>query len=228
MTFSEFLIDLIDGRESVHIALSGGSTPKVVFDVLAEHFGSKIVWSKLHLYWGDERCVPPDDAESNYKMTVDHLLSKVAIPKKNIHRIKGENDPQKEAKRYARILGKNLPVSAGLPQFDLVILGMGDDGHTASIFPNALALWDKKSYCVVAEHPDSGQKRITITGQLINNAKAVAFLVTGANKSGKVREIILKEGNFKKYPATRVDPISGNLYWFLDPAAADGVKGVRS
>ena len=220
LNFSRYLAILIANRETVHIALSGGSTPKIVFDELAANFQKDIDWSAVHLYWGDERCVAPTDDQSNYKMTLEHLISKISIPVENIHRIQGENTPKDEAKRYAALLDTNLPKEKGIPQFDLVILGMGDDGHTASIFPHELDLWHSDKYCEVATHPESGQKRISITGAIINAADTVAFLVTGNNKAEKVKEIIHKEGDFKNYPATLVEPLSERLLWFMDEDAA--------
>ena len=164
--FTDWLIDLIHANDSLHVALSGGSTPKIVFDELAARDLSEKDWKKVHLYWGDERCVPPEDSESNYKMTVEHLLSKIEIPEENIHRIQGESAPREEAERYSEVLKKELPETYDLPQFDLIILGMGDDGHTASIFPYEIGLWNADQFCEVAEHPETGQKRITITGRL--------------------------------------------------------------
>lgn len=218
LDFSRYLAILIANRETVHVALSGGSTPKIVFDELATNFQEDIDWTNVHLYWGDERCVEPTDDESNYKMTVSHLVSKINIPKENIHRIKGENDPAYEAKRYAEVLEKNIPLKNNIPQFDLVILGMGDDGHTASIFPHEIELWHSDTFCEVAVHPESGQRRVSITGQIINNADTVAFLVTGASKAEKFNEIKNQTGDFKKYPASLVQPSSGRLLWFLDEA----------
>ena len=177
--FSSYFAEFVEGKPQVQVALSGGSTPKVVFDVLAADYGQKMDWSKVHFYWGDERCVPPDDEESNFKMTVDHLFSKIEVPKENIHRILGENDPNSEAMRYANLLEINLDRVEGIPEFDLVILGMGDDGHTASIFPHEIDLWDAEDHCVVATHPETGQKRVSINGKVINRAKEVVFLVTG-------------------------------------------------
>ncbi|MEB2779391.1 6-phosphogluconolactonase [Algoriphagus sp. C2-6-M1] len=221
--FSEYFRELAKSNRTIHLALSGGSTPKIVFDYLAAHFGNEIDWTKINFYWGDERCVAPTDSESNYKMTVDHLLSKIEIPAANIHRVLGENDPKEEAVRYSQVLDAELPKVKGIPQFDLVTLGMGDDGHTVSIFPDSISLWDAKENCVVATHPDSGQKRVTITGKIVNNAKAVAFLVTGAGKAEKAREIIKKEKDFAHYPANLVQPFHGELIWFLDKDAAKGI-----
>lgn len=218
--FSEFLAKFIAGKEAVSIALSGGSTPKIVFDMLVANYVDTINWNAIHLYWGDERCVPPEDDESNYKMTRKHLLSKVPIPENNIHRIQGENIPTTEAERYGQVLETTLEKHNGIPQFDLVILGMGDDGHTASIFPHEIQLWNSSNNCEVATHPTSGQRRISLTGKIINNAKTVAFIVTGGGKAAKVNSIINKTENYSQYPAAHVSPDSGELYWFLDADAA--------
>lgn len=222
--FSAYLSDLIDSKSEIHIALSGGSTPKIVFDELVAEYGDKIDWKKVYFYWGDERCVPPSDSESNFKMTQDHLLSKIEMPAENVHRIQGENDPSQEAKRYSKVLQKQLPSENGMPRFDLVILGMGDDGHTASIFPDSIDQWEAKELCVTVAHPVSGQIRVSLSGGIINHAETVAFLVTGKSKAEKVREVIQKEGNFNSYPASLVKPESGNLIWFLDEDAAADLR----
>ncbi|MEO1009874.1 MAG: 6-phosphogluconolactonase [Bacteroidota bacterium] len=224
LEFANFFAELVKDKDVFHVALSGGSTPKIVFEMLAIKFKDTIDWSKIHFYWGDERCVPPTDEQSNYKMTVDYLFLKIEVPKDNIHRILGESNPQREAFRYANLLEIYLDRVAGIPQFDLVILGMGSDGHTASIFPYEIALWEAKEHCRVATHPETDQKRITITGGLINHAKEVAFLVTGADKAEKVAEIINREGDYGTYPAALVSPMSGNLHWFLDADAAQGIS----
>ncbi len=222
--FSEYLKELLaTTNKPIHVALSGGSTPKAIFDYMADNYKESIDWSKLHLYWGDERCVPPTDTESNYKMTVDHLLSKINFPEENIHRVLGENNPEEEAIRYGKLIEEQIPSDEDGPLFDLVILGMGDDGHTASIFPYNIELWDSENTCEVALHPDSGQKRVTITGNIINNAKEVAFLVTGTSKEEKVKTIINEEDGFEKFPAALVAPYTEQLTWFLDEAAAKGL-----
>ena len=218
--FSNYFADLVSDSKEFHVALSGGSTPKIVFDVLASEYGTSIEWTKIHFYWGDERCVPPTDEQSNYKMTVEHLFSKIDIPSEHVHRILGENDPTREAMRYSNLMEINLDRVGGVPQFDLVILGMGDDGHTASIFPHEIALWESKDHCVVATHPNSGQNRVSINGAVINAAKEVAFLVTGKNKAEKVDEIHNKKGDYESYPATLVAPNSDKLIWFMDKEAA--------
>ncbi len=218
--FAEYFDNWISDKEETHIALSGGSTPKIVFDELSNTKKYSINWSKVHLYWGDERCVPPTNEQSNYKMTLEHLLENIDIPSKNIHRILGENDPNKEAVRYGGELLENIPLAKNVPVLDMTILGMGEDGHTASIFPHEIDLWHSKNTCEVATHPDSGQKRITITGKVINHSKEVIFLVTGEGKKEKVADIVHKNGEHEKYPASLVAPVSGNLIWFLDADAA--------
>lgn len=210
--FTAFILRLLEGKDSLSVALSGGSTPKALFDYWAQDTASKIPWNKIHFYWGDERCVPPDDEMSNYGMTQRHLFDKVSVPRKNIFRIYGEDSPEKEALRYGGILP---------PVFDLIILGLGDDGHTASIFPYNIYLWDSPENCVVAAHPESGMLRVSFTGKVINEARNVAFLVTGKGKAEKVNEILGHEQEFAdRYPAARVAPRSGNLFWFMDKEAA--------
>jgi 6-phosphogluconolactonase len=221
--FAKYLAELCESQKEVHIALSGGSTPRIIFEELAANYRESIPWSRIHFYWGDERCVPPGHPESNYGMTREHLLSQIHMPEENIHRVMGENPPEEEAARYAGLLGEILPKKYRVPNFDLVILGLGEDGHTASIFPHEISLWEASAYCEVASHPESGQKRITLTGKVINNATRVAFLVTGAGKAEKVQEILQQKGNYERYPASRVAPRSGNLFWFLDKEAAEGI-----
>jgi len=218
--FAIYLADFVKTREIISLALSGGSTPKLLFDHLASHYSRSINWAKVHFFWGDERCVPSDHSESNYKMTLDHLLSKIEIPDKNIHRVKGEMEPQSEADRYAAEIKDNLVNENNLPRFDLIILGMGEDGHTASIFPHQMHLLQSDGICEVATHPESRQKRLTLTGKVINNAAQVVFLVTGKSKAERMFEILEQQGDWKDYPATYIQPQNGNLMWFLDRTAA--------
>lgn len=219
--FAWFMTDYIKKKnDKVYIALSGGSTPKLLFACLAEQYSKSIDWSKVHLYWGDERCVAPDHADSNYKMTKDFLLSKISIPQENIHRLLGEADPAAEAQRYSEELLKTVPVKDGLPIFDILMLGMGDDGHTLSVFPSNIELMQSSKLCEVAVHPVSGQKRVTLTGKVANAAQVIAFLVTGANKADKVFEIHRQQKDWKLYPASYVRANQGKLYWFIDQEAA--------
>ncbi len=199
------------------IALSGGSTPIKIFQYLAENFRSKIVWTRLKFFWGDERCVPPEDVDSNYRLAKESLFSKLNLRNENIFRIHGESDPKKEAIRYSKILNKELSTTHDLPKFDFVLLGMGEDGHTASIFPHQIQFFYSKRYCEVAQHPISNQKRITITGSIINNANTIVIAAVGRSKAEKVTEVF-KGAN--QYPVSLVSPSYGKLIWLLDHESA--------
>lgn len=204
----------------LNIAISGGSTPKLLFTLLASEYSDSIPWHFVRLFWVDERCVPPTHAESNFGMTYQTLLKHVPIHEANVFRMQGEDDPQKEASRYQALLEKELPIKDGYPQFDLILLGMGDDGHTASIFPNDMNLLDSELAVSIGIHPDSGQKRITLTGPAIQHAKQVVFLITGESKTEILHQIIQKEPTSKLYPASYVHSISGEIDYYLDKFAA--------
>jgi len=210
-------------QEIFDIALSGGNSPKGLFKHISEKYAKTIPWERFHLWWGDERCVPPDDEQSNYKMTLDLLLSNIDIPEKNVHRIKGEEDPEKEAVRYSAEMEETLNARGKDPVFDIILLGLGDDGHTASIFPDQLELFEYKESCAVTQHPLSGQKRITITGNVLNNANQIFFLVTGQNKSLRVGEIMNDNDAAKLLPAYYISPKNGEVIWFMDEAAASKI-----
>lgn len=218
--FTDFFIHLAEKKQGdFHIALSGGNTPKNWFDYLGTHLAKWPGWKKMHFYWGDERCVPPNDPQSNFGMTDIHLFSKIrSVNRKHIHRIKGEIDPNLAAAKYEGLLKRNLPTIDGKPGFDLVMLGVGEDGHTASIFPDQIKLWHDPKWCVVARHPESGQHRVSLNANLINHSANVCFLVQGASKA-KISTSILKNIDRAEYPATLVDPSNGNLFWFMDPDA---------
>jgi 6-phosphogluconolactonase len=204
-----------------NLVLSGGSTPKNIFRYLSDNYKDQINWSKINFFWGDERCVPPDDDQSNYKMANECLLSNINVIEDNIFRIRGEDDLIKEANRYSEIINKTvLKKNNNKPVFDLIMLGLGEDGHTASIFPNQLDLIDDENICTVAIHPETKQKRITLTGKIINNSKNIIFIVTGKKKSQVVADIIKNKIVAEKYPAYYIRPVNGNLYWFLDNEAA--------
>lgn len=205
------------------IVLSGGNTPKKLFKILAEKHKDTIPWDRIHFWWGDERCVPPTSDESNFKMANELLFSHVPVPSKNIHRIKGENKPDEEAGRYALEIERNLNYRGDVPVFDLILLGLGDDGHTASIFPDQLEIFEESRTCVATKHPLSGQKRITLTGRVINNANRVFFIVTGENKSMRVSEIMNNDEAAKLLPAYYIEPKNGLLIWFIDEPAASKI-----
>lgn len=216
--FADFFADKVSEKETFHIALSGGSTPKILFELLADEYDEDIDWDKIHFWWGDERCVAPTDEDSNYKMTKERLFDVIRINPDNIHRILGENDPENEAQRYSSEIEAHLPLVNGLPQFDIILLGMGDDGHTASIFPHQMELLEATAVCGVATHPESGQRRVTLNGPVINNGQYICFLVTGAGKAEKVDEIFHKKAGYRSYPAAHFN--GDNVSWFMDDAAA--------
>ncbi len=199
----------------VHIALSGGSTPLAIFRQLAE-LTSREEWANVQLYWGDERCVPPESRESNYGNAWQSLLESLQLKPEQIHRIRGEENPAEEARRYGDVLRKHLPQENGFPVFDWIWLGLGEDGHTASIFPQQIELWTSGSSCIVASQPVTGQTRISVTGGVINAAKRVSFIASGEEKATVIKDIFLKEGRYMEYPAFYVKPASGNLEWYLD------------
>ena len=208
------------------VALSGGHTPKAFFEILAKPpYRDDVDWNNVVFFWGDERCVPPDNEESNYRMTNLSLLSFIDIPESNVHRVRGEDPPTNEALRYEKLIEENVRSGAnGFPVFDWIFLGMGDDGHTASLFPGAPTLNETGRICVVAEHPQTGQKRISVTFPVLNNADRVSFLVAGAAKEPVLSEILNKGSKELPYPASMVAPYQGTLEWYVDKAAAPKLK----
>lgn len=188
-------------KQPFYMAVSGGSTPKLLFEILAKEFKEKVCWKDIKIFWIDERCVPPTDDESNYKMTHETLLKYVDIPEKNVFRIRGENNPYNEIERYEKLLAAELPQKNGFPCFDLILLGMGDDGHTASIFPNNLSLLEADRSVVATTHPATGQMRVTLTGKVIKNAAKTVFLITGKSKAETLRQIITETNRGKEFPA---------------------------
>ncbi|MBL7111563.1 MAG: 6-phosphogluconolactonase [Bacteroidales bacterium] len=213
------LKDSVIRKKPFYIAISGGRTPKILFEHIASLYQDPRHWDHVHFYFVDERCVPPDHSESNYGMIYETLLRYMSLPQDNVHRMKGEEDPAVEAIRYERVILDRVPFSNDFPCFDLVILGMGADGHTASIFPHEMELFHSSELCDVGTHPETGQKRITLTGKVINNASNIFFLVTGKEKSAVLARI-LEKGERLKFPAGLVDPIHGKLEWYLDNDAA--------
>jgi len=210
---------IITGR-NFNVALSGGSTPRILFEHIAALYRDPGIWDNVGFYWVDERCVPPDHPESNYRMAREVLLRYLSHPYDRVFRMMGEEDPHMEAERYGRLVIEQVPNVKNLPAFDLILLGMGRDGHTASIFPDQMELLWTDSVCAVGVHPGSGQRRITLTGKVINNAENVFFLVTGQEKAGTAARIICEAGGYLDYPAAHIKPSRGILSWFLDDAAA--------
>jgi 6-phosphogluconolactonase len=211
-------------RGIARIAISGGSTPKAMFQLLADPahpFAATVPWDKLQLFWVDERCVPPTDPESNYGVCRDLLLTKVAIPAANVFRMEGELDPEQAASRYESTLRNTMKLEgAESPAFDLVLLGMGPDGHTASLFPNTQAL-DEMGRLVVANHvAQKDTWRITLTWPVINQAAEVAFSIDGAGKADILAEVLTGPRDPERLPAQLIRPSSGKLLFLLDEAAA--------
>lgn len=202
-----------------HIALSGGSTPKRLYQHLASDvYRSKIDWEKVHIYFGDERSVAPEHVDSNYRMACEAFLDQLTIPENQIHRMQGERvDLAQSATEYAELL-LGLPADNELPQFDLILLGMGDDGHTASLFPGTVALSENEKTVVAQDVPQMNTKRITLTYPVINNAHRVMLLIAGKSKASRLEEVLVSapEGC---YPVQGVAP-KGTLSWLLDQAAA--------
>lgn len=221
----QMIIEAADKNTPISVALSGGSTPELLFSVLGDHFSKSAPWEFVKFFWGDERCVPPVSPDSNFGMAFRSLFKKIRIPRGNIHRIYGEHDPAVEALRYSDLISGNTSSRNGLPVFDLILLGLGEDGHTASVFPGRTDMFLSERICEVALHPASNQKRITITGRVINNAENIRFLVTGNNKAGVLKRIIEKERSAENLPASMVVPLFGKLEWLLDSKAASMLSG---
>jgi len=220
------LIDLAETAISrsgrFHLALAGGSTPLSLYKLLASgDLTSRLDWTAVHLYWGDERCVPPDHEQSNYRTAQHALIDQIPIPKANVHRMPGELDPEQGALAYEQLLYRQFRWKT--PVFDLVLLGMGADGHTASLFPGDDALEERKRWVVAVDHqgpPAPIVSRLTLTLPLLNVARSVIFLVAGEHKAQAVRWV--QQGD--DLPAGMVSPVSGDLVWMLDEGAAEGVK----
>jgi 6-phosphogluconolactonase len=208
------------GQGAFHVALSGGSTPKAMYRELAGPAGNGIPWGKVHVFFGDERPVAPEQIDSNYRMATEALLSHVPIPTHHIHRIEGEIGPPEAAARYEAAVRKIPPGPRGLPAFDLILLGLGADGHTASLFPETGALVERVRLVRENHVPKLRTHRITFTYPLINAAHEVAFLATGADKAPMARAAIHPSRLDPRVPARHVRPDAGRLVWFLDEAAA--------
>ena len=224
--FYRHVIKQLATRPRLYFALSGGTTPFLFFEMLS-NFNSqkknKIDWRNLHFFWGDERCVPPDSEESNYGNAHKVLFSQIDIPEGNVHRIRGEEDPEKEAERYSELILQHVPSKGRVPIFDWIFLGIGEDGHTASIFPNQMDLLTSQKICEVSTNPENGQKRITLTGTVINMSKRVTFMATGESKQDVLRAIHNSEPAARKFPAAKIAPQNGLIDWYLDSEAADQI-----
>ncbi len=216
----------VQEKGSFTVALSGGSTPRGLYERLSGESGAslqtKLPWKKIHFFWGDERHVPPHHPDSNYRMAVESLISKVPLPRQNVHRIKGElPDAAKAAEEYELELRSFFESSAEqLPRFDLVLLGLGSDGHTASLFPGTGAIQEQTRWVVSEWVEKSNAFRITLTAPVLSNASRVIFLVGGKEKAQTLQEILQGDYRPELFPAQLVRPIHGELLWLVDRAAA--------
>jgi len=213
------------------VALSGGSTPKALYTLLAAPgFAQRISWNRTHLFWGDERCVPPGDPASNYRLARESLLDHVPVPSANLHRIRGEDGPAAAAAAYERELRQAFATPDGLPRgapgsrFDLVLLGMGDNGHTASLFPGMTAVHERGRWVVVQQVAAEPMWRVTLTPVVINTAGEVVFLVSGREKAATLGRVLDGPHQPDSLPAQVVAPRSGRLRWLVDAAAAADLR----
>jgi 6-phosphogluconolactonase len=222
--FVEMVGEAVAGRGRARIAISGGTTPKAAFQLLADPnqpWRSRMPWNDLEIYWVDERCVGPDDADSNYRMTREALLDHVPLAPEQIHRMQGELDPQAAADNYVSELKSGFRLEGGQsPRFDLVALGMGPDGHTASLFPHTAAIHET-SRIVTANHvPQMDTWRITLTWPVINAARSVFFLIAGTDKAEVLNQVLTGPRDVERLPSQLIRPSSGILTLILDKAAA--------
>jgi 6-phosphogluconolactonase len=213
----------VAARGRFTLALAGGGTPRPVYELLATpDFAGRMPWRKVHVCFGDERCVPPTDRASNYRMAREALLDHVPVPAANVHRIAGEDDPARAATAYEQELRRVFPTVA-FPDLDVVCLGLGENGHTASLFPGTASLRELERW-VVAQYVESmGAWRVTVTAPLINAARQVIFLVSGAGKAAVLAEVLHGPYQPDVLPAQLVRPPAGRIHWLVDAAAGAGL-----
>lgn len=223
--FARLTDEAVGARGRFTVALSGGSTPKGVHTVLSgDTYRTHIPWAQVQLFWGDERCVPPTHPDSNYHMAEETLLSRIAIPAQHINRIPAELPPDEAASKYEQTLRDTFAVSAdALPRFDLIFLGMGPDGHTASLFPGTPGIHETKRL-VIAQYVEKLQTwRITLTPPVLNNAAHVVFLVCGADKAETLKAVLQGPFEPERFPSQLIRPTQGTLLWLVDQAAANAL-----
>ncbi|MFN8382279.1 MAG: 6-phosphogluconolactonase [Anaerolineales bacterium] len=208
----------IEERGRFLVALSGGSTPMRLYELLGNQFQNDVDWSRVHFFWGDERCVPVDDAGNSYGQTKKVLFDKIG--QTNIHRVNSDLAPASAATDYANTLKAFSEPPFEWPRFDLVLLGMGDDGHTASLFPNSPVDVTTSTLAVTANYQDRPANRVTLTQLVINDAREIWFMVAGKNKAETLLNVLDGEYKPKQYPAQRIKPVDGNLVWMIDAEAA--------
>ena len=212
--FIELANQAISERGRFLVSLSGGSTPMKLYEKLANE---TLDWSRVHFFWGDERCVPVDDPGNTYGSMRGILFNKIGTT--NIHRVESELEPASAAQAYAHTLSGFADAPFDFPRFDLVLLGMGDDGHTASLFPGSPVDIETSTIAVTAHYQDRPANRVSLTSKVFNQAREIWFLVTGAGKAETLRRVINGERNLEQLPAQRIQPVNGNLIWMIDEAA---------
>lgn len=225
---ADLFVDLstaaIRERGRFRVALSGGSTPKRTYQLLAER-GSLVDWDHVDLFWGDERYVAADDAQSNFRMTSEALLRHVPVPPANVHRMRTELDsPEAAAQEYEREILDSFRVTGEVPRFDLAFLGLGTNGHTASLFPNSRVLYETSRLVAADFVGEVNMWRITMTAPLLNAARTIAFLIAGQDKAEVVREVVFGPKDIERLPAQLIQPTGGKLLWILDESAARLVR----
>lgn len=212
--------EAVSERGRFTVALAGGNTPRPVYERLAARpHEDRVAWDRVEVFFGDERCVPPDDARSNYRLAQEALLDRVPLPPDNVHRIRGEEDPAAAARDYEQELRRCFG-PASIPVFDLICLGMGDNGHTASLFPATPVLHESRRWAAPVYVQELAAWRVTLTAPVLNAAREVVFLVTGANKADMLRRVRTGPYTPDELPAQLIEPASGRVRWLVDAAAA--------
>jgi 6-phosphogluconolactonase len=220
---ADLISDTLKRQDRFTIALSGGSTPLRLHKLLAAPpYKERIDWRRLHVFWGDERAVPFEDTRNNAKMAFDSLLNFVPVPPEQIHVMRTDILPEQSAAEYEKILHQYFPAPA--TSFDLVLLGMGDDGHTLSLFPGTAVIHEEQAWAKAYFLPSQDMYRITLTKTIVNRSARVAFLTTGVAKAHALREVLKGLYNPDLYPSQEIKPENGELYWFIDEAAAQDLK----
>jgi 6-phosphogluconolactonase len=222
---AELATEAVAKRGRFTIALSGGSTPKSLYTLLATNARTSLPWDRMFFFWGDERHVPPTNNDSNYRMACEALLTKIPVPKENIFRVPAEkSDAALAAQEYEQTLRQFFHVAEGVPRFDLILLGMGPDGHTASLFPGTAGLQEKSRLVIANWVEKLKTNRLSLTYPVLNAAACVVFLVSGTDKAAVLKMVLEEDVPGEQYPAKLVRPSNGKLIWMLDRAAASGLS----
>lgn len=218
-SFIEIAKKSIEERGRFLVSLSGGGTPMRLYELLGNQFQNEVDWSHTHFFWGDERCVPVNDAGNSYGQIKKVLFDKINVPDKNIHRVLSELEPESASKEYANTLSDFADPPLAWPRFDLALLGMGEDGHTASLFPNSPVEVDSPTLAVTANYQDRPANRVTLTQKVLNSSRNVIFLVTGKAKAATLSRVLSDNYKPGELPAQRIAPKDGNLIWLIDEEA---------